>query len=558
LFGILILDEEMMAEQKSWLELGTCVSPEGRFVYGLHEPHFKTVNLRESDVILPLGETPTGRSIENRGNFPPGDVDEACADPIFEIANAFPFRGTTFIGKGWADATATDPTRISIASPAKVSMEHAAKKIVGADSEKIRSFFAELPEPIRLALATTSTDPNDLRHLAQTACRFIFDDHTGLPTAVAFAMDEKGRMKPQIYNHRLYEAVANSPYLDDVYKAVMVLNPGIQGQSEIVGEWSRPPSHVFEYLRRNSYIPWGHYAANMAHDCVRYSVGDITAEDIRGMRHLYYQRTYIRLGQELDIDPPAPRKMLSVTALEQLRGTIVAELKNTPSLGFTATLWGWNYGFDYAPTGFRLHASHQQIHQQFALIPDKVPVKGSDTLSSMPAYACGDRVHRFITRYRDHTGQRFFDSYEQAIRSNQRMDGRTTGPSSLVVHEDDNVMLFVPKAQTSQWELQLMPLKPVGNVLAADSAMRQSIDRSMLVAMRVLTRLGATMITVIEYSGRFNLQENDQRMVYAFLPRLPESPGAFSEAQLRWINGHYPEDFALACRLRLEQVLEDW
>jgi hypothetical protein len=47
-------------------------------------------------------------------------------------------------------------------------------------------------------------------------------------------------------------------------------------------------------------------------------------------------------------------------------------------------------------------------------------------------------------------------------------------------------------------------------------------------------------------------------MVYAFLPRLPESPGAFSEAQLRWINGHYPEDFALACRLRLEQVLEDW
>jgi hypothetical protein len=103
-----------------------------------------------------------------------------------------------------------------------------------------------------------------------------------------------------------------------------------------------------------------------------------------------------------------------------------------------------------------------------------------------------------------------------------------------------------------------MPLKPVGNVLAADSAMRQSIDRSMLVAMRVLTRLGATMITVIEYSGRFDLQENDQRMVYAFLPRLPESPGAFSEAQLRWINGHYPEDFALACRLRLEQVLEDW
>jgi len=45
-------------------------------------------------------------------------------------------------------------------------------------------------------------------------------------------------------------------------------------------------------------------------------------------------------------------------------------------------------------------------------------------------------------------------------------------------------------------------------------------------------------------------------LLYAFLPRLPESPGAFSEAQLRWINGHYPEDFAAACRRRLPKVPE--
>jgi len=66
------------------------------------------------------------------------------------------------------------------------------------------------------------------------------------------------------------------------------------------------------------------------------------------------------------------------------------------------------------------------------------------------------------------------------------------------------------------------------------------------------------MITVFEYSRRFDALEADQRLLYVFLPRLPESPGAFSEAQLRWINGHYPEDFALACRLNLEAVLEDW
>ena len=103
-----------------------------------------------------------------------------------------------------------------------------------------------------------------------------------------------------------------------------------------------------------------------------------------------------------------------------------------------------------------------------------------------------------------------------------------------------------------------MPKKPVGNILEADPAMRESLDKAMLTAMRVLTRLGAAMITVFEYSKRFDARDTDQRILYVFLPRLPESPGAFSESQLRWINGHYPEDFALACRLNREAALEDW
>jgi hypothetical protein len=485
-------------------------------------------------------------------------VDDISTDPVFEIANPFPFRGATFIGKAWADAAAADPTRIAIASPMKVSLASAVQNLFEGDAGKLSRLLAVLPDPIRLALATTSTDPEDLRRLAEIACRFVFDEQTGRPVGVAFAMDGKGCMQPQIYNHRLYEAVANNRYLDDDYKAAMVLNPGIQGSSEIVGEWARPPSHVYEYLRRNSYIPWGHYAANMAHDCVRYTIGDITADDIRGMRHLYYQRTYLRLGRELNLELPTPRRTLSEAALEQLRSRIAQRLENKVSLAFTATLWGWNYGFDYAPTGYRLHASHQQIHQQFALIPGDVPVKGSKTIFSKPAYGCGDLVRSFIARYRYVTGHCFFDDYEKAIRHNERMDGRAAGPTRLVVYEDDNVMLFVPKAQTSQWELQLMPLKPVGHILEADSGMRRSLDKSMLVAMRVLTCLGAEMITVIEYSGRFIVEQKDQRLMYLFLPLLPESMGAFSEAQQRWINGHYPEDFALACRLHLEKALADW
>jgi sugar phosphate isomerase/epimerase len=110
-------------------------------------------------------------------------------------------------------------------------------------------------------------------------------------------------------------------------------------------------------------------------------------------------------------------------------------------------------------------------------------------------------------------------------------------------------MLFVPKAQTSQWELQLVTLAPVGNILEADDATRRSLDRAVLTAVQTLGRMGARMITTIEYAKRFDAGDTGQHMLYSFLPRLPESPGAFSEAQQRWIIGHYPEDFAAACRM---------
>jgi hypothetical protein len=68
--------------------------------------------------------------------------------------------------------------------------------------------------------------------------------------------------------------------------------------------------------------------------------------------------------------------------------------------------------------------------------------------------------------------------------------------------------------------------------------------------------MGASMISTIEYSKPVDDGDDDQRLLVAFLPRLPDSPGAFSEAQLRWINGHYPEDFAMACRRHLPEAPE--
>ncbi|NQS72132.1 MAG: hypothetical protein HQQ73_08245, partial [Desulfobulbaceae bacterium] len=157
----------------------------------------------------------------------------------------------------------------------------------------------------------------------------------------------------------------------------------------------------------------------------------------------------------------------------------------------------------------------------------------------------------------------FFHDYLCCIRANTRTDDGA-GESSLIVWQDENVLLFVPKAQVSQWELNLMVVAnvadtgdsdetPVGNVVEAGIHVRASIDCAMLIAQQVLAKLGATMVTSIEYSKRLGV-ENGQRLLYAFLPKLPWAMGGFTEAQARYVVGHYPEDFAAACRLHVQEI----
>ena len=532
----------------------TCVSPEGRFVFGIHKPSFYVENFRENDYITSLGEMPGGKTVENQVNFPAHAVEEPCADCIYEIPNAFPFKGTTYINSSWADPKAGKPDAVFIPRPEPCSLSRAFKIWLSSENHedlRLDGLFSFLPRPILLSLADASTDSQELAALAGICCKFLFDDK-GEPDGMMFKKGKAGKTVPDIKDHILFEVIANNPNLPDSYKRVMVLRPGIQGSSEITGEWleDEGKSHVFEYLRRNSYIPWGHFAANTADDTVRYRACDLSLEDMRGMRHLYYQRTYARLARELDISMPPGNKMLSMVDLENLRlkiqGSISTLNHNDAPLVFNSSLWGWNFGFGYAQSGYRLHASHQQIHQQYAMIP-----AGTDAFEdegTIPSYACGDMVADFVALYRKNTGKSFFENYVKAIRCNKRTDGRTHLPSKLEIFEDDNVLLFVPKAQTSQWEVQLMPLRTCGNILEADAAMRDSLDRAILLALHILEKMGAKMVSTIEYSRRFDADNKDQQLLYAFLPKLPESPGAFSEAQLRWINGHFPEDFAAACR----------
>ncbi len=553
----------------------SCVTPEGEFRYTVHEPSYSVIILRINDYIEPLGCFEDGESHMNRVNFPEGDVAVERASTIFEVPNMFPFRGATYINKAWADENAADPRRIRLPDPGEMSFKKALERAALEDGCRegfADRFYENLPEPVAIALAKCSTDPDELVRLAEGACRFTHDPATGRPVGLVYRRDESGRARPAISSRTRFETLANNPALPEDYRRVMVLRPGVQGKSEIVGEWRSPDghSHVFEYLRANSYIPWGHYAANMAHDAVRYSIQELTEADISGMRHLYYQRTYVRLARGLGVAGTGdfPGRPLDADELESLRKQIVDILSNPSagkaSLSFDRTLWGWNFGFDYAPSGYRLHASHQQVHQQYAMVPTG---KSGLTVSSrsgktavgpeMYPYACGDLVESFTAEWLGRTGTSFFDCLVRAVRSNRRMDGNARRPADLVVHEDENVMLFVPKAQTSQWELNLLVIKPVGNIVEADPGMRASIDQGILAAAKALAGLGVRMVNASEYSARIGAPDMGQRLFYTFHPRLPESPGAFSEAQLRWINGHYPEDFAAALRGSLGSVDKD-
>ena len=533
----------------------TCVTPAGRFLYGIHKPAYSVANLRRDSREERLGSDAAANPVYNSANFPPGDIEVGAADWIFEIPNPLPFKGTTFIDKEWADASAAHPERIRIAAPTPVSLS-ATCRTAGTGPELID----RLPAPLRLALATTSTDPEDLVRLARLSCDLECDG-TGKPTGLRYDRRPDGSLRPVIHDDLLFEAVANNPRLPDAYKIVMVIRPGAQGRSEIVGEWPADgTTHVFEYLRRNSYIAGGHYAANMADDAIRYAVDDLSGNDMLGLRHLYYQRTYVRLAAELGQAAPAGRRNLTQDELEHLRLAIRQQLAAGRTPASSATLWGWNFGFDYAPTGYRLHASHQQVHQQYAMLPTTVAAysAGADQPEGhFDAFGCGDMIAEVIDQYRRTCGGDFFTDYQQAIASNRRLDGRTDLDSELVVWSDTNCLLFVPKAQTSQWELQLMTRVDndsgtVGNIVEADRSVRDSLDTGILLAQKALAGLGAQMVTSIEYPKRIGGGEDrNQPLFYAFLPRLPESPGAFSEAQLRYINGHYPEDFAAVCRRRL-------
>ncbi len=551
----------------------TSVHPDGFFQVGIHRPSYKVINLRRtSPEPAVLGTDRNGEEVTNEVNFPTGTVDVAQAEAVIEIPNPFPFWGTTYILDASAERCAEKHGRFSF-NPftAEQRAEDPSGFLSALKSGEIRAANGrtisvdDLPDVLKLALAQNSRDPDLLIELARLSCDLEYGPD-GEPAGMVFSRCDDGVLRPSVKNFSLFKTVSNNPALPDQYKLAMVLMPGIQGTSPVVGEYGNPGerTHIFEYLRANSYIPYGHFAANMAHDAVRYSARLVDHEDMAGLRFLYYQRIYVNMAHVLGlIDAQGIESgAWSSTSLEELRVQVLDTVRDYLQAGrklpYTATLWGWNYGYDFSPSGYRLHASHQMVHQQFALIPPEVHVhngvSGDGPDAVMPSYAIGDQVADFIGRYHNAFGTSFFEAYIRAIGSNRRVDGRNDLPSSLVLWEDDNVMLHAPKAQRSQGEVQIMAKRDAGNILEADSAMRASLDNAVLRAVKTLAGMGAEMITCYEVSKRFDAGETGQRLFYCFLPRHSRSPGAFSERQGRWITGHYPEDYAHCFRDEMERL----
>jgi len=558
----------------------TSVHPDGYFLAGFHRPSYQVLNLRRTTPgSSVLGHYTDGTEITNEVNFPPGTVTVEHADTVVEIPNPFPFWGTTYILDAPAEKCAEYPESFSFnpftederTEDRSGFVENLLAGAIKGPMGRTLS-LDDLPVVLRLSLAQNSRDPGVLSELARLSCELEYGPD-GEPAAIRYRKCGDGSLRPRVNDFALFKTVSNNPALPDSYKLAMVLMPGIQGTSPVVGEYGAPGerTHIWEYLRANSYIPYGHFAANMAHDAVRYSVNVVDQADMNGLRALYYQRIYVNMAMALGLIDSAHDGRLEplahdVTRLEDLRTRCVEAVNQRNSAGhrlpFTSTLWGWNYGYDFAPSGYRLHASHQMVHQQFALIPPEIPVLDSadqdemDGKATIQSYAIGDQVADFISRYSEAHGTGFFNAYLAAINSNRRIDGRDDLPESLVLWEDDNVLLHCPKAQRSQGEVQILTKTRVGNILEADTAMRASLDQAILRAVKTLAGMDAEMITCYEVSKRFD-SDLDQRLFYCFLPRHSRSPGAFSERQGRWITGHYPEDFAHTFRSVMEMVFKE-
>ena len=537
----------------------TCVASSGEFIYGIHKPRFTASNLRENDYVVTLGHSSNQTTISNTDNFPANSVHVTAAPWVFEIPNALPFMGTTFIVNSYAEQM------IQNGNPFKRKEEYASELALTKEFDYLDNLaFERIPHELLLTLAKTSANPQLLTRLAKLSCRFEYDSKTGMPSGIGYEKTENGKSRPSILDWRLFDLVSNNVFLPDSYKERMVLVPGVQGKSPIVGEYMEGDTHIWEYLRENSYIPWGHYAANMAHDAVRYKIGSLTERDMIGLRHLYYQRMYVQLATEVGIVPRAKRRSLTRNELEDIRLRLIDKIeqlnRRRDELPFNATIWGQNFGFDLSPSGYRLNASHQQIHHQFALVPSSVwGFKGGEnewSQSTISTYTQGDLVAQFAKEYKEQTNQDFFETYLKAIRNNRRIDGRANKGSDLIFYQDENIIAFVPKAQRSQGEVQIMTKERCGNIIETETKARYSLDRAILIAMKVLENLGAEMINVSEISKRFDNPDRDQRLLYCFLPKHPRSPGGFSECQQRWLMGHYPEDFAQACRDEVQKIIE--
>ena len=66
------------------ISVRSCVSEEGKFIFGIHRPCFKVENLREHNYISCLGAASDGTEVNNDINFPDKNINVKRADIIYK------------------------------------------------------------------------------------------------------------------------------------------------------------------------------------------------------------------------------------------------------------------------------------------------------------------------------------------------------------------------------------------------------------------------------------------------------------------------------------------
>lgn len=198
--------------------------------------------------------------------------------------------------------------------------------------------------------------------------------------------------------------------------------------------------------------------------------------------------------------------------------------------------YGMNYGLPRIHKGRQViasGASQPHLHSQVAAL-------------SRSSHNSGDRIGVLCKAYRETYNRDYLGDYMVALRA-----------ADLILHEDDNAILYVPVAQRFDNELQIMVRNPaVGNILDTTPEIRRSVAslEHLAYAMYQHPELNIQSFNTVMYAARFSATNDfGQRMIVSICPRT--TIVALSELAHRNVVDSFPWRSAQSLRACKEEVM---